>query len=597
MVLSPDGRKIAFDLSSLDESYVLMYDIPSGRLTISDMVSNGVSDLGWGDDQHILLSTYAVGEASSYRMGEQYVLIPSTHDITCFDSSDLDVLWTNRVESTAIIFSSGFFELGDNVGYALGDKVFAFDVDTGDIIHEWITNDSILLANDQGHDGIPHMFTRDGALGSPIPDTWGADGVSFNYLFVDSIQNISENHGLYVSQLYGTDIIYYTNDVYDHNWTMVSDSVYGSVQDRYVDNNVVSFASLDSDGVRITVIDPNHNDNIVFDEVLVSGSYSSDMKILGADEEYVYILYSSYEVSTLYKIKISNGRVYEDDLTSYRIPTDGIIMLDGCIAYIDGIGSDCQMVVYNCKSGDTIECDLPMNGLNITIAPVYDADLGIVYVASTEGDYIVDCDSEDCERVDLPNNWARTSVVATDSMSDRIVITDGTRVLVVDRRGDIVYEINIEGRNVIGLLVMEDENYEDPILVTLYSDGYLCKYDASNGTLLASTSVNHYSNYLPTVTFEVDRNSGYLYVNQEDLLSVVSLEDWVEHCHVEFYIGHHALTDRFFTFQRGTEGDVYVGYYHHYSLTELIRMATDILGTNTLPEEIIYRYGLDDSGN
>ena len=89
-----------------------------------------------------------------------------------------------------------------------------------------------------------------------------------------------------------------------------------------------------------------------------------------------------------------------------------------------------------------------------------------------------------------------------------------------------------------------------------------------------------------------DRNEILIYISEEELTNVIETESWVEQAYIENCLGHHRLTDRFFTYSYKDSEECEVGYFRHYSLDDLIKKARDFLQGTEMSEATKTEYGI-----
>ncbi len=589
-VLSPDERKIAFYIFNINETYLCVYDIQTHELTHSELITETVNSIAWADNNHVVLASYYMTGNESYSLGDTYVLRPNNYYVRCFDAISFDELWVNEVQTISVTYASGFLNLVDSVGYYNGNKFEVYDIVSGRLIYDWTMDDSIIFANDNDHNGIPNIFTRSGEFVSPRPDL-GNDVILYTVDFKGPIRMMDVANGAYVLPMDGSDIYYYNIGAYDHNWTCIDDNMtLGTIYDHCVTDNVVATLSHEEDeGIRITLVDP-YTAEVIVSELLEGASYGAEARIAGVDEDNVYVTYTGYDAAVLYTIEIDSGDVDMHTLSTVFTSLNNYCDMDGnnvvYLAENDRIG------MYDVNLHTTEEFALPYNNATLNMEPLYFDDAGLIYVSAEQGECIITTSTDDCVEVNLPSNWDGTSTVCVDTDSQRIIISDGDRVVYINYDGEQVLELDTEGRVTTGFDLIRDPHLGVDVLVVAYSDGSLCRYDNSTGEIIGRTDISHYLNALFPAEFEVDYSSGYLYIHQKDLLSIVSLDSWIELSYANFAFGYHSATNRIYTFGRPNGYDNAIGYFNQYSVEELIEMAEQILGTNTMPESVRRRYGL-----
>ncbi|MBR1796556.1 MAG: PQQ-binding-like beta-propeller repeat protein [Clostridiales bacterium] len=595
--LSPDGTRVGlYYYFGLSASHAGVYDLQSETLTLSDEISSMVANVGWADDDHFVVASFDIDGTESSRFNDVYVLQPDVNYLTCFDPSDMSVIWEAEQESTSLNLDHDLVPLSANgfVGFFAGNKFCCYDIEDGTLEYEWTTNEAIVTANDRDGDGWPLMFTKDGGLVVPRPGL-GTNVIRLTYEFVDSIQMLKVNHGVYVLQEHGHDLIYYNTGVHDEDWEQTSGVTLQSVTDQYLDDNILALLSIDDLGSMLTLIDPEDNSLITTERIGEEGDYSMNFKILGADDEDLFIVYTGIaEGVTLYRVDIEDGDIDTQILSdSYVLLENSATYNNGYVTYIHRTGSSIEIGVYDNDSNHTEEYSVPVNSDDLMMAPVYYDSMGIIYVVSADDEFIVNTEEDEYLRVDLPDDWNGAMYVTEAPATDSVIVSDGSLLISVDvTTGQIRYTINTDGRIPLGAICMEDDASGDDLLVVAYNDSNLYRYDLSDGSFIGKSEISTYYNYVPTASFELDRENGYLYVQMYQLTDVISLDTWTECTYIENCFGHYAPRDLFYTQSWENSGEVSVGYFRHYTVQDLIDRANDMLGGIPMSDEFRSRYGL-----
>ncbi|MBO4241716.1 MAG: toll/interleukin-1 receptor domain-containing protein, partial [Clostridiales bacterium] len=133
--ISPSGDRLMAFYKIDGESYIGVVDLDTGE-KIEIPVEGVVNNIGWGDDDHILIQTSEedIGSLSNSDDFSIVRLISTT--LICYDSSDLSEVWRNDFSYSDRSLYSGFFPLParDAVMYYNSDRAIVYNIDTGDII-------------------------------------------------------------------------------------------------------------------------------------------------------------------------------------------------------------------------------------------------------------------------------------------------------------------------------------------------------------------------------------------------------------------------------------------------------------------------------
>ena len=608
MSISPDGTKIAFDLFlDMDEAVAGVYDINTGSVHVSDSLDAYISAVGWADNDHIIVSTNSVSDLGSSIIGDSYYFRPETVNIYCFNPANMNTIWTSELVGYSVNRGDSILPLPANnaVAYSSGNVCNAYDINTGEILYSWTASDSLVDISDRDHDGWPLFLTSDGTYGYPNP-RMGNDAIRFWYELPDDIIQATVNNGIYTLQKYGKEIIYFNVGVCDEDWVNSNIST-GLIGHYYLDENVlaVMHTTTNSDTstttATITMIDPNTNELISEYTFPAGGSTTYDTTILGVYDGKVYAADIDANGTTVYAIDIESGNATTTDISDvYCSLENAASMTDRYICFVTGEWDECYLGLYDVsrrKSQVFSSLELPTSYLSI--APRYFPDVGVIYVADDDSNYLIYTDEDECTSVSLPRDWMGTTAVEYDPYYRRFLITDGMNVATVDLEGDAEIIISTAGRTPIGLTVLnadDDERYginpSGEILVA-YSDGILNRYEADTGEYITSVDISTYVNHATSAEFYPDYEAGYLYIEQEMLTDVISMEDWIEYAYIQNGLGHHSGTDTFYSFSYVEDGLYYLGYFRHYTLEDLIARAQTMLNGTEMSDEMRSRYGLE----
>ena len=133
-------------------------------------------------------------------------------------------------------------------------------------------------------------------------------------------------------------------------------------------------------------------------------------------------------------------------------------------------------------------------------------------------------------------------------------------------------------------------------LLTVENDGFMRRYRADDGTLLGLTELFYYASYDSSMIEWNYTDNGFLALNMEKLLNLISMEDWGVCAYVESCIGYFEDSD-FFCCRSYQGSDFALGGFHRYSEEELITLGKEILNGWELSEHQKLHYGLARSNN
>ena len=585
-VLSPSGTKLAFALiDDVYTSYPGVYDISTGEFNIVRESEGMISSLAWTDDDHLVIASDSDYSDDSSRYVDSYVLTADIAKITCYDVSDMSVIWRTDFESSGVAVTSGFMYIPvrDEILYYSGNRCNTYSALEGELSCSWSTGESIVDVSDRTGDGWPLIITEGGGLSYPTT----RQALHFSREFISDITAAAINKGVYTLALYGSDIVYFNTYVSDGDWVELSDDFTAEyVSGSCMADHCLAVISKD-EAVRLTLIDPVENE-IIRSVDLGGGDFlAADYKIIGITEDEALVTYSSIQGTVLIEVDISSGRTDETTLTG-RYISGGLAagFYDGMTVYFSGDSNEIGLL--DPDTGRSSIYEVPVSP-NLNMRPFYSDENEMIYVSSDEGDYVVDVSEDEYERVALPSGWSGTSNISV-SGEGRIAVSDGSEIMMLDEDLDPELTINLSGHSPLGFTFMDDP--EASILLVMFSDGTLTEYDALSGEFISSTEVSCYSNYFPQAEFDIDSDNGILYVTMGNLLDMVDLDSMVETAYITECLGYNHTSDRFYTMSYTSSDERHIGYFRHYTLEDLIDKADGILSGTQMPQEMRSRYGL-----
>lgn len=348
-------------------------------------------------------------------------------------------------------------------------------------------------------------------------------------------------------------------------------------------------------GNRFNSYDINPNNNTLTGSVLIDeeNMLASYMDILGADEDNLYIVCTSNDTGlVLYTIDILDASytrtVLSDEISLYD---GGISYSDGYLCYVISV-DDRPVIAIRPAAGCSVELfDVPEEvSFDSMQTPSFFPESSYIYLPSVYSDYIINTETGECTEVEIPDNWNGTRIIRYDQLLGEFGVYDLMNVLfVTPDSGDVYYSVDNTGIMITGLdLVTIGDDY---LLLVAYNGGSLIRYNAYTGEYVGNSDLTNSTAYDFT-EFDLDEDAGVLYVQQDRLISIVDINDWVETSAILNSIGHHSPTDRFYTLSYENADGIHVGYFRHYSPEELIARANNMLGGVPVPDDLVRRYGL-----
>ena len=255
------------------------------------------------------------------------------------------------------------------------------------------------------------------------------------------------------------------------------------------------------------------------------------------------------------------------------------------------------LVVAEVRDGKLIETPLiTVDNMFITNLSIRQ-DLKFAAIAVKDVCYLVDLDTHDiteCQEL-LKNEIEQMIWIEPTDHTDRLAITDGYEVCILESDGTVITRLNEIGARVVSMTVYQEE------LVVLYGGGKLTRYALSDGTLKGRTKIAAYSVkyevvYDDQVEWIFKDGKLYLLSKKYNLMQIIDLTTWETEAAAQDGIFYDAERDRIVCCSEDdSSGEIYLGYFPHYTVENLRRKAQDALHGAELTQEERAMYGLTDN--
>ena len=580
--------------------YLKVVDINTGE-SIKIDVDGRINDIGWGDEDHILVQITEDSEAHQIYDSDVGNICFVDSDIVCYDPDDLSEIWRNDFSYSNNYSQNGrgFLTLPSRnaVMYYKANMAVVYDLDTGDIQNRYSLNDIILATNDKDGDGVPLFVTNAGDVVSPRSLEEEGDPMVQYHELIDNANSCMIGGGIYVVGDQKDEVIYYDVYVYDEDYEETDDLVmYHSPSDWLMtDDVIVLLNSGEYSQAEIQIIDPEDNEYVGCADVqavLGKDVYVFELNLLGVYDGEVWMEYSDVGGDSFIAIDISDLSVrivdvYQTGDYSYFNDYE---MCEGYIlssVYSQGY----KEMIYDIDNdeftflemSDDIELDSPL------CHPVYFSTRDEIWINSADMDMILDISDNEYDIMDLPEDWQGTCISALSQEEDLFAVCDKNQIVIYDEELDISCQISCIASTPLAMSFC-NANDEDVLLVA-YNDGYLFRYDPNTGDYLGKSKFSIDPVDLDA-SISYDPSSGYVYIQTYQTLDVIELTKWYEVASLERCLGHHEPTDTFYSLWFMSSNEHKLGRFDHYSIEELMDKANEILQGEEISENLRADYGI-----
>lgn len=603
---SPDGSRYAFIANSYldDSSFVLVLDTCSGVQKQYDTEYAVIHELYWLDNSRIVMYMDNP-ESVKYNRNDRYVSIGSqTVDIALLDLESEQLLWRSQFEfnetadSTQILYVSSrdlcLIAHGDVLsGYncTTGEKVFSRSFNRA-ILKTYVTNDqeSVVIYSFDGKRAIVHLSNAEEVV------------YMFN-VFPASIKKVCVHEsGTFVLCSNSTSISLYSDILGDENWEPLEGAGSGYLPEQnYILNGdylVYTYACVnDENELEYHCVACSASKNsVLWDMYLEDVPTAHEPVLLDVVDDTLYLLIQSADYESYVRsVSLKKGKQIDDVWLTNKIASSRKIVSQqgNCVTYIlnenNGFNEQEYLCLYDMETEEIMKFELPFTSFNSNLAPTYFTEANAIYYSDSEnGDYVVYVDTGEVVRVTLPNDWT-TVEVEVDSSRENWLISNGKTILVKDDEMKDCFDINLDGKKIIGMSFYEPKEEEKQILVVT-QDTTLLRFGYSSGEHLGTCEVQTVENldYPAKITYVSDKD--LLCIQNDYITDLVDTESWMQTATVYNSCGYNVLNDSFFVF----EGQSFVmGSLPHYSVEELIERAHKLLDITELSDEFKKKYDIN----
>lgn len=590
--LSEDKKKIGF-YGLLDwEKYVYgVFDLTTQKFLISKTIDGLILDVGWVDDKLMI----AYGEKNpleaSMSLGDVEILAEDDYVIKCIDPSDLSDIWNADFTCNGVRMNGGFIGLsGDaSVLYYSGNVGTIYDMKTGEKQFNHNVNSSIIYASDLDGDGKPVYVTDKGGYAVPAPSVGNKAVYSYSF-FSDNLEKVIFGDAVYASRNNGTELIVYGYDVYDSDWTSISEdiTINGSSNDYIMNDQVLAILSDEDGKPTLTTIGLGEKYKIIQNEL--PGDSFTDFELLGYFQNSVYVGFVEDDTFCLFSSDISTGETQTEKIFDSAVGSRGVAeLINGTLVYrFRNEEFKSEIAMYDLTTKKKEKFKLPEDCSFSSEAPRYYEKAGMIYYPYEPG-YVIDVKNSEARQIEVPENWVKTICYSENSDNEKCAISDGNKIYYLDSKGNTEDVIDCPGLTPAAIYF---DNGKDELIV-LYNDGNLYWYN-KDGHFIRKAEISYIANYTDGIKFDVDDTNNLLYIQIGIVTDVVDINSGVEITHLTNSFGHHMATDRFFTESYDDNSQVKIGYYKRYTVEELIEKANTILQGVELSDEIKSQYGIED---
>ena len=613
MILSDDNTKIAFTFTNENKKIGLgIFDIPSEKYTLHPGEFGYLPAMCFSKENNLFISYMddpLTSPTSTMFMGMESLKIDHT-TIDCLSGEDFSVNWTYDFTCNDVSLGNNFVyvEEFDTVAYYSGNVADVFNASTGEVLHHLTINDPIVYGHTNHDKEAPFFVTKSGGQVSTLVGSDKDTAYVLKY-FTDDLRKITIGKGIYAVKNSSNKIIFYKPDSYDKEWKTFNDSPDNvSLYTSYYDDNVDAILNETDSGVSIDFYDPNSKSYVTSAQITGENLNSFKFKMLGTFNGKLIMSYASNEMNgfVLYSIDYKTGAVESKELnTDAYSRTDDIAYDNGKLVYKKEEGLHNHFVAtYDLTDNKEQRYILtPASSKTYSyLGPqyiTYWGNKGYIYFAGSEDlkssiGYIINTNSMDAEVNFVQHNdsWEKTVFAAMNDDATLIASTDGKTISINNLKGESIASISTFDVATCGFAFYKEPGTERELLIVPYSDGNICRYDASTGELVYKNTYTSSSSQNCDAKFYFDTEHSCIYLTHDHMTNIFDLETFTEFNYIDNSLGYHAPTNTFICTCTVDDHGNQLGYFNNYNLDDLIRKAKEILGDHEMTQDQKDAYGI-----
>lgn len=613
LAFSPDGKLLAGTLSMSSglypEKHPFVFDLEKKEFSVSTLAMPQVKALMVTDEGRVFVAGSLVADEFSYSMdGYEYFYINEI-DVFCFVPETDEVLWGNSfsfsdyLEETHMFMGSYPTETGEKIPAlicAAANAVAAVDPETGEQLSSLSFEDTIMYL-EEGADNILCLMEN----GNIAVGNWDMF-IGSTEMSVGDLEKASLKGRNLVLPRDSASLLWYSSDVFDQDWTAFSDEARYNFSKFYYEENGCGilegrgdvYYHVDPAVQKVTwsiPMEPEEKNYKYLGWDTVNGQYvffsSIDETLLRYSRSGEMISETPLAKDIWQVPEWEEAETLEDALMSYYAPEEP--ELQGAMVYYvirEYSGDEGMGLVV--EQGDTV-VTVPITIEGTYISETYPSPDGKFILLKDNLNKYYQVDLE--QRVSKATEWTVSlsdSRVAWSDDSRFLAVADMNQVRIFSEEGEV--QLDTAGETVVDL------EFLDGVLLAIYSDGNLIRYDPVDGSFLGQVDVSGNQGFSPftTVTWDFSNEERYA-VFIEDTFNLIDPETWEVYAQVGSVLAYDLdreilVVPRTLPAEETTDTQRYeLGYFHLYTPEQLVEKARAALGGTVLSQEQRAQYGLN----
>lgn len=519
--------------------------------------------------------------------------------LSCYDPSTAGLVWENSYFSPQLQKiqsgrSLGFSEESGKLLSLYGNKIAIIQPSNGQITDEEETTASIVSSGITEKD-VLILYLDNGNIGAYYFDDPGkVSQLSYFSYDLRSVTYINQFEGK------GSDLLV----VPESNCVWLCRSIYDEEFVRYEGESMpygTSFKGVVLLGDTLTILDYDSH-LYLYDlseqrpiTVIDLPAQYFQYELLGGDPASGIVWVNNNSDMQLLALNVADGTLEE-----YQGGTGDIsyprILADGTLVYRVFDYPESHLVAASAQDGvlkETVLMDTTVSSddyyvrSDLKAALIKEDGLFRLYDLSTgESTSLEGILQNDIKQIVWQSDGEGTDPAA--SKPGNLAVTDGNDVVILKPDGEEIARLSQTGSSVVNMTGRGDE------LIVLFGGGLLTRYSWDDAAMIGRSTISHYDSdsFNEDVIWDFEGNTLYLIRRGlQCLMHIIDLDSWEEETPVQYGIAYDANRDRIVSFSNDGVNK-YIGYFPHYSVSDLFRKAKEALHGTELTEEERAVYGL-----
>lgn len=605
ILASPSGDKFAYVTSGASaKDTLVVYDTVNKKASYVSLdkeekynTKDYISGIFWPTDENLYYNVSLTEPKKNEIVNDSVILTENHSELVCLSAEDLSTNWEYKLSYTSMSYDMDLTYVPSRNAVAVyeGNMIRLIDNNSGEVLNSCDLNEPIVKMNIESSTPYPVLVTESGLM-ARIELSSGFTTAYTSRCFPNDIDRSAGNIDFFVHKKDSNEIIHFKNNVYDEglqlftecpDFSLINDS------NTFVTGNTAVIFGTENGKINLSYFDAVSKKYL--GSVNLGTSNFNEYKLLGTFDNKIYVSHIKDKVSVI-EIDMSSAaqKSYDISIGDLTPKSFGKIYFDnGYIAYVAEQDDRKYIDIRNLSTGKNECYPIPVKYTVNNI--IFDHDAGILYVSCKDKDLVVLPGEQNIKEVVLPENWSKTTMVSMLKDDQKIVLSNGSKIIVKDYLADTLYELKCPALQPSGAFICSTvSTAEKKFLFVPFNNGLLFCYNADTGEFIGQTeyTMNKASTGSGEMTFNCNAESGLLFMHCNSILSIIDIKSQIEITAVKSCFGYNKDSDTFIVSAFDKNNKDKLGYFKHYTLEELIKKGKNIIGDIEMSDAKKAEYGI-----